>query len=443
MIRIIGSGSNGIGYYMYHGGITPSFDGKFYNEEVNGIPRKSYDFQAPIGQYGQIRTHFKSLRMLHMFLESYGSQLAPMKTVLPETNKGITPEDTVTLRYAVRSTGDEGFVFFVNFQDHHEISDIRDVRIEVKGKQDTFTFPVDGTINIPEAMSGILPFNLDLENVILKSATVQPLTILETGDQKVYIFSSLDGIKPELLFPSKSSVSDILNAELVRDANGDRISGSYSKPFSFTVNGIRILVLTQELAENSEKIGEHLFISNSLLTEREGSIEILGHEVSSYLHIYPALVQDPVPDHAKLEHVNPILKGFISYRLNITPANPVIRVEKVTESKYLLSLESDISNVNDVFIKIDYIGDRGMAFINGELIVDDFYYTRTWDISLRKTGFDEAGEQMLLSFHPMYPEYEYLKYLPGKYDFREGKILKINGFEIIPEYKSVLTVTKE
>ena len=117
MVRIIGSGSNGIGYYMYHGGSTPVFDGKFYNENVNGIPKINYDFQAPIGQFGQIRPHFKSLKTLHMFLEEYSDELAPMKTILPEGNEDITPENTTTLRYAVRSKDDKGFLFMINFQD--------------------------------------------------------------------------------------------------------------------------------------------------------------------------------------------------------------------------------------------------------------------------------------------------------------------------------------
>lgn len=58
MVRIVGSGSNGIGYYMYHGGSTPVFDGKFYNEDFNRMPKINYDFQAPIGQYGQTRPDF-------------------------------------------------------------------------------------------------------------------------------------------------------------------------------------------------------------------------------------------------------------------------------------------------------------------------------------------------------------------------------------------------
>jgi beta-galactosidase len=440
MIRIIGSGSNGIGYYMYHGGTTPSFNGKFYNEEVNGIPRKNYDFQAPIGQYGQIRNHFKSLRMLHMFLESFDSKMGPMKTVLPETNARITPEDTTTLRYAVRSFGDAGFVFLINFQDHHEISDIRDVRIEVEGKDETFTFPFVGTMDFPAGMSGIFPFNLKLDNLILISATVQPLTILKKGNQNYYIFSSIDGIVPELKYPVKTSISKIRNAKQTSDSDGTIITGDFVNPFSFKANGDIIVVLPQEMALNSVKIGEHLYISNTLLLEGDENIEIIGREVSSFLHILPALKQNPLLDNGTLENSEPLLDYFSSYKIFVPEFQPEIQVDKISASKYLLSLQSDISNVNDVFIDVDYVGDRGMAFMKGELITDHFYHNRKWEISLKKSGFNTQGDEMLMIFHPMYSDYEYIGDLQEKIDFNNGKYLEIRDFKVIPEYKTLMTV---
>lgn len=51
MVRTLGSGSNGIGYYMYHGGSTPKQMGGVgsFNDEPMGMPKVSYDFQAPLG----------------------------------------------------------------------------------------------------------------------------------------------------------------------------------------------------------------------------------------------------------------------------------------------------------------------------------------------------------------------------------------------------------
>ena len=54
----LGSGVNLLGFYMYHGGENP--EGKLTNLNEtqatnywNDLPVKTYDFQAPIGEYGQ------------------------------------------------------------------------------------------------------------------------------------------------------------------------------------------------------------------------------------------------------------------------------------------------------------------------------------------------------------------------------------------------------
>ena len=42
----------------------------------NDLPVKSYDFQAPLGEYGQVRPHYHLLRRLHLFLHEWGPALA-------------------------------------------------------------------------------------------------------------------------------------------------------------------------------------------------------------------------------------------------------------------------------------------------------------------------------------------------------------------------------
>ena len=79
--RFLGSGANGIGYYMYHGGITPKGDDFFFSDEAYGYPKMEYDFQAPLSAYGKPRESFYRLKALHYFIHSFGEVLAPM--VLP------------------------------------------------------------------------------------------------------------------------------------------------------------------------------------------------------------------------------------------------------------------------------------------------------------------------------------------------------------------------
>lgn len=438
MVRIIGSGSNGIGYYMYHGGSTPQFDGKFYNEQANGLPRVNYDFQAPIGQYGQVCYHFKHLRMLHMFLDAYGEMLAPMKTVLPETNADITPDNIETLRYAVRSYGESGFLFIINFQDHIEGEAIKDVSARVETKNETISFPATGSFNIPKAASAIFPFNMNLGKITIKSATVQPLTVLHKNNADYYIFSSVNGIEPELNFSLENSISKLKNASIRRYGSLKTVKANSADPFSFVANGVNFLVIPQEMAENALKINEELYISDALILEDINNLQLISRNSENILYIFPEGERTFNASVAGIKKEKSTYESFDAYSVTFEEKEPGITIEKVSSEKYTLHLNSDISNLNDVFIKADYIGDRGLAFINGELITDHFYQERPWEIGLKKYASQLAGNKMVLFFHPMYSDYDYLKDLNHVPEFDNGKVLKIMGFEVIPEYKTNL-----
>ncbi|MBS2099415.1 beta-galactosidase [Carboxylicivirga linearis] len=440
MTRIIGSGSNGIGYYMYHGGSTPVLEGKYYNEEANGIPRINYDFQAPIGQYGQVRYHFKHLRMLHLFLDAYADVLAPMKTVLPETNTGIKADNTETLRYAVRSYGNSGFLFIINFQDHIDLKNIEDVHIDIHAKNETFSFPSIGTFDVNETTSAILPFNLQLEKALIKSATVQPLTILKKTEMNYYVFHSITGIDAEINFPTDTKISKLNNARVTMVNGIRKVSSNTSGPFSFTANETSILVIPEDMAVNATKINEDLYISDALILKDTNKLQLITRETENQIHIFPAQKRDLAASSANIKKANTLHKGFDSYTVTFDEIKPDVVIEKATSRKYTLQLQSIISNLNDVFVDIDYIGDRGLAFIDGKMITDHFYHNRTWELSLKNFASELNDNQMVFVFHPMYSDYSYLKDLNEVPEFIKGKYLEIKDFKVIPEYKTVISL---
>ncbi len=440
MVRIIGSGSNGIGYYMYHGGSTPQFDGKFYNEEVNGLPRVNYDFQASIGQYGQVRDHYKHLRMLHMFLDSYSEILAPMKTILPETNMDITPDNTDILRYAVRSYGESGFLFVINFQDHIEVRYIKDVNIKIETGSETISFPSSGTFSVPKATSAILPFNLTLEHATVKSATVQPLTILHRDDQNYYVFSSVDGIEPELNFSSEVRISKLKNASESLDRGIKRVRAKTTAPFTFTANGVIFLIIPEDMAMNASKIDDKLFVSDALILEDSNGLQIISRKTENVVHVFPKQEIKLTDSVASITKEKSQVVGFETYSVKFEKLEPEVIIEEISSQKYSLQLNADLAKLNDVFIHIDYVGDRGLAFINGELITDHFYQERKWEIGLKSFTTQLKNNKMVLIFHPMFSDYTYLEDLNSIPEFVDGKYLKVKGFEIIPEYKAAIWV---
>lgn len=438
MVRIIGSGANGIGYYMYHGGSTPVFDGKFYNEEVNGIPKINYDFQAPIGQFGQTRYHYKSLKTLHMFLESYGEKLAPMQTVLPQTNANIKPEDIKTLRYAVRSNKDSGFLFMINFQDHLEYSDINDISVEIKTENDPVHFPHSGTFDLKKTSSAIFPFNLKLGETNLKSATVQPLTILNSEDKNYYIFYSIEGISPELLIENGVELSQLQNAKMTKNDGYSIIKGNNGEIFSFESGKDEFLIIPYEMALNATKVGNHLIFSNGTVTNYENQFSIVTRNSNSNMDIYPKLSENPTIAYANLKKAKSKFDGFSSFNLSFKVPESIMQIDRVTDRKFSITTKGDLDKLNDVFLQVDYVGDRGMAFIDGLLVTEDFYHERKWEIGMKSFLPKMSKKEMVLIFHPLYSDQASVPYFPNPPKFVDGKYLDVKNIKTVNEYKAIL-----
>ena len=75
----------------------------------NDYPILSYDFQAPLSEYGEVREQYGLLNMLHMFVNDFGEEFAPMIAV--DSANSVAADDTNSLRYGMRTNGKSGFVF--------------------------------------------------------------------------------------------------------------------------------------------------------------------------------------------------------------------------------------------------------------------------------------------------------------------------------------------
>ena len=82
----LASGSNLLGYYMYHGGTNP-YNPRHTMAETqasdvtnyNDMPLMTYDFQCPLGEMGQPNLQaFHQTRLLHQFFADWGGELSLM-----------------------------------------------------------------------------------------------------------------------------------------------------------------------------------------------------------------------------------------------------------------------------------------------------------------------------------------------------------------------------
>ena len=207
----LGDGNTMPGFYMYQGGIDP--DGKLssMNETShnlygthNAMPVKDYDFQAPLGAWGEVRGQFHLLREQNLFLQDFGADLIEMPAFMPDLRPhGETDQET--LRWTVRWNNDSGFLFFNNYQPETPLPDHAEVQFSLKTADSILNVPNE-PITIPAGSYGIWPIRLSCNGAMLRYATAQPLCHLNVGSDCWYFFSSLAGIDPDFVFDAKDNV---------------------------------------------------------------------------------------------------------------------------------------------------------------------------------------------------------------------------------------------
>lgn len=419
MVRTLGSGANGIGYYMYHGGSTPKMGPTaFFSDEPMGMPKISYDFQAPLGEFGLEHGSYRALRLLHLFLNDFSDQLAPMETVLPKGYAQLTPANRETLRYAARVKGKSGFVFMVNFQDHDTARiDQKDLCLRLKFAEETLRIPAQGTFTLPKDESLILPFNFRMEDALLKYATAQLLLKLDDKGMEHYFFFVPEGIHPEFMF-DKATV-----------AGKYRYTPEAGLKSTFTVKTaggkrFKVTTLTREQALNACKVDGKLLLTSSMVLPGEKGVRLLnmGNPVFRYV-MYPSA------------------KGFKEQTAEVPAVQPEYTSRKVGSRRLAVRFSGkDHPQVNDYFLRLNYVGDVAMAFLKGELVLDHFYYGAPWQISLKRFQQELANGELSFYIRPLRKNAPFLSDLPKEAvpDFSKGAVVRVDSVQIVPQYVTTL-----
>lgn len=396
----LGCGSNMPGYYMYHGGINPDGDTWLNEEHPNPMPIKDYDFQAPIGTFGQIRDQYHLLRMQHLFIKDFGSKLARMPLYLPDDRpSGL--DDIDTIRWSIRSDGHSGFVFFNNYQPVIPLSDKRDVQFEVKTKDDMLKFPLT-PIKIPKGCYGILPFRMDCDNVMLEYATAQPICrVMSDEGTPVYFFTALEEITPELAFrKSENKIkSDGGNTKEISDLIcisdiecGTKTVVSVKRPDKGKVD---FIVLTPVQARQLWRLTfaerDRVLLSEANLLRDNKDIRLQSHDSDAMqLAMFPAV--------ENITAGSKMIKGsqdgiFRQYALKLPSELSGIEVAAIKEQDagpkalelkgteeavwqeaavWKLDIPADVSH-DHLILNINYFGDAARIYVGDELFNDNYF----------------------------------------------------------------------
>ncbi|MGN0157847.1 MAG: beta-galactosidase [Brotaphodocola sp.] len=361
----IGSGVNLIGYYMYHGGTNPEGKCSTLQESretgyLNDLPVFSYDFSAPIREYGQISDTAREIKLLAMFVRDFGSDLCEMEPELPE--KLQDPADFENLRFSVRRNRQNGYLFVNNYQRRHTMKEHIQKELKVRiGQEEILYSPMD----IRNGDYFFLPFHMKVGDGELKSAAAVPLCRLHAGRRQTYVFYT-DG-------------DPAYNWEKVPADAG-------------------ILTISREMALNAWKFsenGDYLIFTEGSVIETDEGYELLERKTGE-MKSFPAL--SVLPQGYFFDR----MEGEISvYRReeSVPETRAFCNLVKEENDKKLYEIRIEYpegvkgdykqGELNDCFLRIGFSGDQARLYVDGQWKGDWYYTGRKWEIGMKRYDFPE------------------------------------------------------
>lgn len=366
----IASGCNFLGYYMFQGGSNPlGINGLYLNE--GQVPKISYDYQAALGEFGQVRESYRRLKSIHYFAQAFGDKICALQTVLPEGASQIAPKDGKTLRYALRTDGKRGFLFINNYQDHFDLPDRRneEIRLHLDGENLTWNISIAGEEN------AILPFHFDMDGIDLVQANAQAVT--KVAD--TYVFLVPDGMDGKFVFEDAVKVNGLDESIYICGKN------LQAERFSIEKGSVHlnVLAISREMANNMFLLsGDRLAFTDAVVLEDANGIRLESTEAVNTIHVYPANGFDSMKT---IKRADAQINTFMgSYVIETAVRQTDVAVKQVGPTRYTLHIpETVMDGVKDARLQLSYTGDIGNAFINGRMINDNFANGAVWEIGLK------------------------------------------------------------
>ena len=355
----LGSGSNLLGYYMYHGGTNPEGVLHTMNEcqtspgtANNDLPVMTYDFQAPLGEFGQTYPQYYMLRPLHLFMHDWAETLAPMEPSFPASQDLKKGEDA-QLRWAIRSEKGENasaFVFVNNYERFCKLSAKKNVQLEACGVK----LP---KLTIPSGCMAIFPVNIDG----IRYATAQ---LVARREGKVYMMQ-IPGVPTTICM-----------------ANGKTLKNVKPRGTEKPVYANLYLITKAE--------AEHLFLP---VEEDLMGVKLLAWKVK------------------EADSLRAIVKG----RAKVAEAPSEQDWQQA--AVYKISVPSEVLPLTSKLLSISYRGDCARLYANNRLIADNFYYGRPFLYGLWR--LPENCTDLELRILPLQPDAPV--YLPREADKTAGE----------------------
>ncbi|WP_243076581.1 beta-galactosidase [Microbacterium sp. SS28] len=401
----VGSGSAWQGYYMYHGGLQVTGELSSTQEShatgyPNDVPARDYDFSAPLGAVGAQRPHFHKLRQQHLLLDAFGSSLAPAPATIPEQLDGGP-------RWAVRSDGRSGFLFANNHQPAIAVlPPVPDVRFTVAFEDRSVTIPT-APMTLASGAYLAWPLRQSYGAIPALTATAQPITELATGTGTVVLFAAIDGVDVELQFEGVDA-SAISGATV--EVDGDFV---IAKPQASPGIGCEVTVGSTTLVfldpETAAAVWRGRIDGRDSLVVWRGSgwfddaFRVVLDQPDAVIDVVPPLEGDSLTEvpgegtifarYAAPEAVASV--ALVTGAFDAAPVAPVRRggssnrlsaptdedFDDAATVEFAVAAEA-LADADQAIATVEWLGDVIRAYVGDELIADQYWYGRPFEIDL-------------------------------------------------------------
>jgi hypothetical protein len=434
----LGSGVNLLGFYMYHGGQNP--EGKLTNLNEtqatnywNDLPVKNYDFQAPIGEYGQTREHYHWLRLLGLFLQDFGPGLSGMTS--------RSPNGRGSLNWAARSDGDSGYLFVSNYQHLSTQPNRENIQFQVKLAGGDITVP-SAPVTIPYNSRFFWPLNLDLGGVKLISASAQPICQLNDGNTRYTVFKQTAKIPAEFVFDAATATVDSSNGKITNENSQAQVRNVQTGlGAAIQLHGSdgknHVIILLDDATSFDFWKGEwqgqeRLFVTDATLLLDGSSLRLRAEtpeDFSIAIFPAPATLKDGhgelvAKDDGLFRRFSPqvapekLLQAVIEQVQSAGPARTIPIAPSVPSRKQGMAMQPEdadfaqaavwrvklpdgIDASRDLRLRVRYTGDVARAYHGEKLLDDDFYHARPFEIGLRRYGSAVYKDGLVLKILPL------------------------------------------
>jgi hypothetical protein len=442
---------------------------------------KSYDFQAPLGEFGQERASFRKLKVFNYFMNDFGAELAPMQVHAPE----LTPRDPADFsvpRVSVRSRGDSGFIFFNNYVRGYAMPARPATQFEIRLSSGTLEVP-RRPVDLPSGTYFIWPFNLQLGCVTLRYGTAQLFTRIENGGIPSIYFEAQPGIPVEFAFDAARVVSiTASNGHVIRDSGTIYVDNVAPSPDTFidviATDGhhLRIGVLTQQQVENAWKVhidgGEQLLITEADFAAdpnaQQSQIRLRSRASSEFTFtLVPppagalkanlqltasastaqsiAFTADAAPWTDPLE-VRQINSAGIAPQVKTGPAldwrpRGVAQApdagKMANAARWSISVpQGTMNGLSDLYLRINYTGDVARLYSGDHLLDDDFYNGKPWTIGLKRFLAAQGASNFELNILPLRKDAPVYFETATPPEFgANGQAVSLDSVTLVPEYQ--------